>query len=325
MMVQLRLCVPADLSQAVLECCLAQTGTAETAHHRGASVVPPGDVITIQIARESAEELIGRLHVLRVPELGSISISSPDLVLSARADEAEASAPGESADSVIWDEVSRQTGEDSKLTWSYLAFLLIATQLAAIGIVTDSTIAIVGAMVVGPEFGPLAALAVGLVERKWRLIRASALALGVGFPLAMVVTAAAAWLSIPLGLFPLDALERGSAVEFIYHPGPYSLIVAALAGAAGMLSMISHRSSALVGVFISVTTVPAAGYVAVALVLGEYNKAAGSAMQLALNLVGIVSAAVAVLLFYRLIGKRVSPSRRRPTVGGRSLVSRRAR
>ncbi|SEI48610.1 uncharacterized hydrophobic domain-containing protein [Arthrobacter sp. yr096] len=331
MIVQLRLCVPAELSDAVLECCSGHTGAAEVALHRGASVVPPGDVITVQIARESAEELIERLHALKVPELGSISISSPDLVLSKRADAAEDSAPGESADSVIWDEVSRQTGEDSKLTWSFLAFLVIATQLAAIGIVTDSTIAIVGAMVVGPEFGPLAALAVGLVERKWRLVRTSLVALGVGFPLAMVVTALAAWLSIPLGLFPRDTLDRGSAVEFIYHPGPYSLIVAALAGAAGMLSMISHRSSALVGVFISVTTVPAAGYVAVALVLGEYSKAAGSAMQLALNLVGIVAAAAAVLMFYRLIGKRPSSVRRpaaswrRAVMGRRSLASRRAR
>ncbi|MDR6987670.1 putative hydrophobic protein (TIGR00271 family) [Paenarthrobacter nitroguajacolicus] len=325
MIVQLRLCVPAELSDAVLECCSDQTGIAEVAVYRGASVAPPGDVITAHIARESAEELIERLHGLNIPEVGSISISSPDLVLSDRADDAEADAPGESADAVIWDEVSRQTGEDSKLTWSFLAFLVIATQLAAIGIVTDSTIAIVGAMVVGPEFGPLAAVAVGLVERKWRLVRASLLALGVGFPLAMVVTALAAWLSVPLGLFPDDTLDRGSAVEFIYHPGPYSLIVAALAGAAGMLSMISHRSSALVGVFISVTTVPAAGYVAVALVLGEYSKAAGSAMQLALNLVGIVSAAAAVLLFYRLIGKRVSLARRLPGTGRRSAARRRAR
>ncbi|MET3901523.1 putative membrane protein [Paenarthrobacter sp. 4246] len=114
-------------------------------------------------------------------------------------------------------------------------------------------------------------------------------------------------------------------MEFIYHPGPYSLIVAALAGAAGMLSMISHRSSALVGVFISVTTVPAAGYVAVAWVLGEYSKAAGSAMQLALNLVGIVTAAAAVLLFYRLIGVRVSLARRPSGSGRRSVANRRAR
>ena len=156
-------------------------------------------------------------------------------------------------------------------------------------------------MAVGPEFGPLAALAVALVRRERRLGRGAAVALGVGFPVAMLAAALAAWLSVPLGLFPADVLERGSAVEFIYHPGPYSLIVAVLAGIAGMLSVISRRSAALIGVFISVTTVPAAGYVAVALVLGEYQKAAGSALQLFLNLVGIVAAAAAVLVFYRLV------------------------
>jgi hypothetical protein len=43
------------------------------------------------------------------------------------------------------------------------------------------------------------------------------------------------------------------------------------------------------------------------LVLGEYQKAAGSALQLFLNLLGIVVAAVGVLLFYRLVTKRLSP------------------
>ena len=78
-----------------------------------------------------------------------------------------------------------------------------------------------------------------------------------------------------------------------------------------MLSVISRRSAALIGVFISVTTVPAAGFVAVALVLGEYQKAAGSALQLFLNLLGIVVAAVGVLLFYRLVTKRLARTPRR--------------
>lgn len=305
MIVQVRICVPEELSGAVVECCSGEVGVAEVALHPGASVVPPGNVILVFMARESVEALIEKLHVLNVQEVGSIAVTMPELVLSDRADHAVAAAPGEGADAMIWDEVSRQTGEDSKLTWSYLAFLVLATQLAAIGIVTDSPIAIVGAMAVGPEFGPLAALAVALVRRQWRLGRGAALALGVGFPVAMLAAAFTAWLSVPLGLFPADALDRGSAVEFIYHPGPYSLIVALLAGTAGMLSVIGRRSAALIGVFISVTTVPAAGYVAVALVLGEYQKAAGSALQLFVNLAGIVVAAVAVLLFYRLITKRL--------------------
>jgi len=302
---QLRIFVPETLSDAVVDCSTGELGVAEVSRQRGASVVPPGDVIHVLLARESVEGLVEKLHALNVQEKGSISVTMPELVLSDRADKATADAPGEGADAVIWDEVSRQTGEDSRLTWSYLAFLILATQLAAIGIVTDSTIAIVGAMAVGPEFGPLAALAVALVRRQWKLGRSAALALGVGFPLAMLAAAFTAWLSVPLGLFPADVLDSGSAADFIYHPGPYSLIVAVLAGTAGMLSVISRRSAALVGVFISVTTVPAAGFVAVALVLGEFEKAAGSALQLALNLVGIVAAAVAVLVFYRLITKRL--------------------
>ena len=305
MIAQLRIFVPETLSDAVVDCSTGELGVAEVSRQRGASVVPPGDVIHVLLARESVEALVEKLHALNVQEQGSISVSMPELVLSDRADKATAAAPGEGADAVIWDEVSRQTGEDSRLTWSYLAFLVLATQLAAIGIVTDSTIAIVGAMAVGPEFGPLAALAVALVQRQWKLGRRAALALGVGFPVAMLAAAFTAWLSVPLGLFPADVLDRGSAADFIYHPGPYSLIVAVLAGIAGMLSVISRRSAALVGVFISVTTVPAAGFVAVALVLGEFEKAAGSALQLALNLVGIVVAAVAVLVFYRLITKRL--------------------
>jgi uncharacterized hydrophobic protein (TIGR00271 family) len=146
---------------------------------------------------------------------------------------------------------------------------------------------------------------VALVRRQWTLGRRAAVALAVGIPVAMLLAALTAWLSIPLGLYPTDALDTGSAVEFIYHPGPYSLIVAVLAGTAGMLSVISRRSAALIGVFISVTTVPAAGFVAVALVLGEYQKAAGSALQLLVNLVGIVAAAFAVLVFYRLISRRL--------------------
>ncbi|MGK3956961.1 DUF389 domain-containing protein [Arthrobacter sp. R4] len=305
MIVQMRICVPGELSGVVQECCAGQTGTAEVARLVGASILPPGDVLEVQVAREAVEELLEKLHVLKVHEAGSISVSMPELVLSRRADAAEKAAPGDGADAMIWDEVTRQTGEDSRLTWSYLAFLVLATQLAAIGIVTDSTIAIVGAMAVGPEFGPLAALAVAVARGRWRLGRRAAVALGVGFPVAMLLAALSAWLSVPLGLFPADVLKSGSAVEFIYHPGPYSLIVAVLAGAAGMLSVISRRSAALIGVFISVTTVPAAGFVAVALVLGEYQKAAGSALQLLVNLVGIVAAAVAVLVFYRLVSSRL--------------------
>jgi uncharacterized membrane protein len=71
-----------------------------------------------------------------------------------------------------------------------VVFPTLACLLTAIGVITDSTVTVV-AMVLGPEFGPLAALAVALVQRRRALARRVALALVVGFPIAMGITALA--------------------------------------------------------------------------------------------------------------------------------------
>ena len=137
--------------------------------------------------------------------------------------------------------------------------------------VTDSPVTIVGAMVVGPEFGPLAALAVAIVRRERRLARRSLLALVVGFPVAMPVTAVGALAAEAAGWLSLETFDRVHQVDFIYEVGPFSLVVALLAGSAGMLALVSSKSAALVGVFISVTTVtvPAAGFAVVAATVGS--------------------------------------------------------
>jgi uncharacterized hydrophobic protein (TIGR00271 family) len=92
---------------------------------------------------------------------------------------------------------------------------------------------------------------------------------------------------------------RGAAVDqvdFIYQVGPFSLILALLAGAAGMLSLTSAKSAALIGVFISVTTVPAAAFAVVAVTTGAWRTSVESTLQLFVNLVGIVLAGVLVLV-----------------------------
>lgn len=75
----------------------------------------------------------------------------------------------------------------------------------------------------------------------------------------------------------------------------FPLVVALLAGAAGMLSLVTAKSAALVGVFISVTTIPAAGLAAMAATLGEWHMAFESNGQLGVDMVGIVTAGILVL------------------------------
>ena len=149
-----------------------------------------------------------------------------------------------------------------------------------------------GAMVMGPEFAPLAAMAVGLVLRRGDLPRRGAYAIGVGFPLARVVTAVATVLFEVTGLLSAEILAGLEQVDVIYQVGPFSFIIALLEGAAGMVALTSARSAGLVGVFLSVTTVPAAAYACVALIEGRWTEAGLSIVQLVVSVVSVVVAAL---------------------------------
>jgi uncharacterized hydrophobic protein (TIGR00271 family) len=292
----LRVTCPAEATDAVLDCLRRDSGTVHLVLLRGAAVDPPGDLIQADVAREAADGVLAALGALGIDHVGGIALEPVDTVLSDVADAAVAAAPGDPADALVWDELIARSGDDSRLTFTFQAFLTLACLIAVVGVVTDSPVTVVGAMVVGPEFGPLAAIAVGLVLRRADLIRRAAVALGVGFPLAMLIAAAGALLGEWAGLIPAGVVGAANQVDFIYDVGAFSFIVALLAGAAGMLSLTSAKSAALVGVFISVTTVPAAGFAVVAATIGEWETAALSTMQLLVNLVGIAFAGVLVLL-----------------------------
>jgi uncharacterized membrane protein len=82
----------------------------------------------------------------------------------------------------MWQQVEERTSEESTLSATFLVFLSIATLIAGIGVLLDQPILIVGAMVVGPEFGPIAGLCVALVPRERILAMRSLRALVIGFP-----------------------------------------------------------------------------------------------------------------------------------------------
>jgi uncharacterized hydrophobic protein (TIGR00271 family) len=309
----LRITCPAEVTEAVLDTLRRDRGVVHLTVLRGAAVGPPGDLVQADVVREAADEVLAQLCALGIDHIGAITLESLDTVLSDAADAAAVAAPGDPADAVVWDELIARTGDDSRLTLTFLAFLTLACLIAVVGVVTDSPITVVGAMVVGPEFAPLAALAVGLVLRRGDLIRRAALALGVGFPLAMLIAAAGSLLGEWAGLIDTAVVSSLQQVDFIYQVGPFSLILALLAGAAGMLSLTSARSAVLIGVFISVTTVPAAAFAVVAVTAGAWRTALESTLQLLVNLVGITVAGILVLM---LRTRRDSRSLRRPLVDG---------
>ena len=126
---------------------------------------------------------------------------------------------------------------------SFFVLLAIAGLIGAVGILTNSQILIVGAMVVGPEYNAIMGVALGIV-------------------------------------------------------------VAILAGIVGVVSLTESRASALIGVFISVTTIPAAADIALSTAYASWTEAWGSAVQLVLN--------VAVLITIGALGLRLQRIMWRP-------------
>jgi uncharacterized hydrophobic protein (TIGR00271 family) len=303
-MLHLRVIAPTESSDSVLEVLRREVGVTHIVVHRDAALDPPGDEITADVARESANDVVDELKALGLKRRGAITLDVVDTVVSTAAYRAEKEADGDPADAVIWDELAERTREESTMNATYLTFLTLACLIAAVGVVTDSPVTVVGAMVVGPEFGPLAALAVAIVRRRGNLARRAVLALVVGFPVAMLITALAVLAGEGVGWIELATTRQLQNVDFIFQVGPLSFVVALFAGAAGMLSLVSAKSSALVGVFISVTTVPAAGFAVVAATVGDWQVAEKSAAQLGVNLTGIILAGVLVLWVHLRTGKR---------------------
>jgi uncharacterized hydrophobic protein (TIGR00271 family) len=299
--IHLRIVAPERCAREALDVLEASPAVVNIIHLEGAAHKPDGDVILCDVAREDASVILGDLRALGIHRDGSIAVEIVDTELSDSAREAERAAPGPPSDAVVWEEVEERTLESAELSVSFLAFMVIATLIAAIGVALDQPTLIIGAMVVGPEFGPIAGFCVALVAWRPQLARRSLTALAVGFPLGIAVTYLATLVALATGVAPGSlARDVRPLTGFVSHPDATSVIVAYLAGTAGILSLTSTKSGALVGVLISVTTIPAAGNMGLAAAYGDWSEASGAAAQLGINLGTIFIAGIVTLYLQRL-------------------------
>ena len=310
-MLHLRLRVPSDLTDEVVDLLAADDTVTNVAVVPGGFRSPEGCLVLADVARESATGVVGRLRSLDLEARGSISIDEVGTLLSTEADLAERIAPGAPDDGVVWVSVEQRLRDDSRLSWAFVAFMTLATLIAGAGRILDQPILIVGAMVVGPEFVPIAALCFALARPRPDLLPRALTALGAGFGIALVVATALWGVAYAAGAFTRTQAGTGAQTDFIVSPDAWSFVVALLAGVAGTLSLTTAKSGPLVGVFISITTIPAVGTFAVCLACGLWAEAGSAAAQLAINLVGILVAGTATLALQRLVWRRVAA--RRPT------------
>jgi uncharacterized hydrophobic protein (TIGR00271 family) len=301
-MVHLRIVVPNYQSEHTLELLKGIPSVCNLIYLERAAQRPEGDVILCDVAREDTSVVVSDLRELDIDVEGSIAMEEIDSQISEVAQRAERAAAGAPSDAVVWEEVEARTSENIELSASFIGFMVLAMLIAAVGIVTDQLILIIGAMVVGPEFGPIAGLCVAAVQLRGDVARRSLIALAVGFPAGITASFLFTLAIDGTGLIPEGFAEgEHPFTQFIASPDEFSFIVAYLAGMAGVLSLTSAKSGALVGVLISVTTIPAAANIGVAAAVGDGAEWVGAMEQLSLNLGAIFLAGIGTLYVQRLL------------------------
>jgi uncharacterized hydrophobic protein (TIGR00271 family) len=241
-----------------------------------------------------------------VEAVGELGIEAEDYVLT----RIEVVAPqhrhhlGEGGvDGYAWIEVIGQARANSRLLARYLALINVAAVIAALGVITSSSILIVGAMAVSPDLLPICATCVGLVARRYELARRAFVTLTLGLGLVVVTAAVLSFLLRITGLLPDGFEVENSSLVNLAHTDYSTVLIALAAGVAAMLSF-ETKASAAVGVAISVTTIPASAYLGVAIGGGGIEHALGAAAVLAINVSLLIVSGTLTLLIQRWLPNR---------------------
>ncbi len=222
----LRLRVPGDLTDEVVELLTADETVTNVAVVAGGFTKPDGCLVLADVARENATGVIKQLRDLDVQHRGSISVDEIDTILSDEAARVERAAPGAPDDGVVWVSVEQRLRDDSRLSFAFIAFMTLAALIAGVGRINDQPILIVGAMVVGPEFSPIAAICFALAHPRFCMLPepcgpwppASAWQPGSPPPSGRSPTT---WAPSPGPMPP-----TGNLTDFIVRPDGWSFVVA---------------------------------------------------------------------------------------------------
>jgi uncharacterized hydrophobic protein (TIGR00271 family) len=230
-------------------------------------------VVSADLQSDSADRALATLE-----ELG---VSVDDIAL-VRLDTIVPATRGSDVTGLIWADVLGQARVRARAPARYLVLMAAAGVIGGLAVINDSPTLIVGAMAISPDLLPVTAACTGIVFRRRRLVVRGLGALIVGLATAGVLATVVAAFLDGFGLMP-SSFKLSEFTVAQTHVNATTILVAFAAGIAGMLAM-ETRASAAVGVAISVTTIPAAAYLGVAIGIGEFEKSLSGLAVLGANI-----------------------------------------
>lgn len=232
---------------------------------RGASVSPPGDVVSITITNRGLHPLVAALQSRGIGQSqGSLTTSGPLSVVAPGHADAVSSDTSEAS----WEEMEQEIARESNMTANGLAVMSLSGVLAAVGLSNNALHFVIAAMVIAPGFEPLTRISLGAVAGSRSVIRRGLVQTVTGYLALMLGAALATLLMRLLGkwppgaessyLPPLQLLPYWSTIE-----GP-SILVSVAASIGGAVLIAANRAVLTAGVMIALALIPSAAMIGMA-------------------------------------------------------------
>jgi len=285
--------VPPEKADAIVRHLQHIEGVIGLVRQRGASLQPPGDVLSIQSTNDGTRQILQVLNDLRVVDDGSIATSAPRSLISA---DHQALIDRESNET-IWDEMAFLLRQDTNLAPNFLALMMLAGAIAAVGLWSDTLHIVIGAMVIAPAFEPLVRLPFGLIAGPRRIAKSGLVAASVGYVFLA--------LGGVVAVLVLQAVDPGRSADLQSRPWVSfwstvtvtGVVASTFAAAAGAVVISGQRSVLTTGVMIALALIPSMAIVGMGITVGDFALAGRGFVRWAVDaaLVVVVSAVVLTL------------------------------
>jgi hypothetical protein len=255
---------------------------------RGASVKPPGDVITVHALNRAVDAVLAATDTAR--RNGSvISVSTSEL--RSILDVESSREIDDDNDEAPWEEMERGLRHHGRLNMNYLGLMGLGGVIAVAGLVSPATpqaLALASAGIIAPAFEPAAKLTLGLLRRRAYVIRRALIATVGGYSI-MVLSGAVSYLLLQwLGAVDRGSLVSSEAVKTVVDPTAADWVLSGGGAIAGLLIISAFRDTMIPGPLIALALVPATALIGAALAAGEFVMAAEALRRLAVDMMLVI-------------------------------------
>ncbi len=183
----------------------------------------------------------------------------------------------------------------------FFLMVILSVAMATFGIIMDSTVVLIGSMLVAPLLYPVITLSLGIAMSKEDLIKRSFGVLLKSIIIALIVSFGIGILFGGFGSDTKNILTQMTGLRYVF----LSVMVAGISGFIASFSLVKPKlSEVLPGVAISISLIPPLSAVGYSIAKLRFDFIRGASLVFILNIVGIVFSSIIVFSFLNFYVKR---------------------